>query len=176
MLASSYISLPKGLPKADPSVALPNVITFLAVVAGAISVLVIVLAGVQIVISSGEPSKIQKARSAILYACVGLAISISATSLASIIPDLAQKATEISQNNPNDGIVIAVINVASSYIAWIGGAVAVIFMVYGAFKYSSSGGDSTKVTSARNTIVYSAVGLFIIVVSRTLIAMIISYI
>jgi len=47
-------------------------------VLAAISFLVIVIAGIQFVLSSGEPQKINTAKNAIIYAMVGLAIALSA--------------------------------------------------------------------------------------------------
>lgn len=42
------------------------------------------------------------------------------------------------------------------------GIVAVIMIVFGGFRYITSGGDSTKVGSAKNTIIYAIVGLVIV--------------
>jgi Type IV secretion system pilin len=47
-------------------------------VLAAISFLVIVIAGVQFILSSGEPQKINTAKNAIIYAMIGLVIALSA--------------------------------------------------------------------------------------------------
>lgn len=49
--------------------------------AGAIALLVIIIAGLQFVLSQGDPQKTAKARSAIIYAIIGLAISILSFSI-----------------------------------------------------------------------------------------------
>ena len=41
------------------------------------------------------------------------------------------------------------------------GALSLIFVVIGGFKYTLSGGDSNQVNSAKNTILYALVGLAI---------------
>lgn len=41
------------------------------------------------------------------------------------------------------------------------GALAVVMIIYGGFKYVTSGGESSAVTSAKNTILYAVVGLVI---------------
>ena len=41
------------------------------------------------------------------------------------------------------------------------GAVSVIMIVVGGIKYTTSGGDSAQVTSAKNTIMYAVVGLIV---------------
>jgi hypothetical protein len=54
-------------------------------VLAAISFLVIVIAGVQFILSSGEPQKINTARNAIIYAAVGLAVSLLAMVIVSFV-------------------------------------------------------------------------------------------
>lgn len=44
---------------------------------------------------------------------------------------------------------------------YIIGAVAVVMIIYGGFKYITSSGDSSAVTSAKNTILYAVVGLVV---------------
>lgn len=41
------------------------------------------------------------------------------------------------------------------------GALAVLMLIFGGFKYVISGGDSAKVTSAKNTILYAIVGIIV---------------
>lgn len=41
------------------------------------------------------------------------------------------------------------------------GAVSVIMIIFGGFKYVTSGGDSSGVTSAKNTILYAVIGLVV---------------
>lgn len=55
------------------------------VIAAVISFLVIVIAGFQFIISSGEPEKIAKARRTILYALVGLIVSLSSAAIVSFV-------------------------------------------------------------------------------------------
>ena len=46
------------------------------------------------------------------------------------------------------------------------GIIAVIMMIYGGFRYITSGGDSGNVTSAKNTILYAIVGLIIVALAQ----------
>lgn len=43
------------------------------------------------------------------------------------------------------------------------GAVAVVMLVYGGFRYATSAGDTSAVSSAKNTILYAVVGIVIAV-------------
>lgn len=48
------------------------------------------------------------------------------------------------------------------------GIVAVIMIIVGGFNFITSGGDSSKVTSARNTIIYAIIGLVIVVFAQVI--------
>lgn len=61
-----------------------------------------------------------------------------------------------------------------SVLSWIMGVVAVIMIIIGSFKYITSGGDSGKVASAKNTIIYALVGLAIATLSQVLVRFVLS--
>ena len=72
--------------------------------------------------------------------------------------------------NSEDGktlpqIVAFIINVFS----WIIGAVSVIMIIYGGFRYITSGGDSNGVTAAKNTILYAIIGLVIVALAQIIV-------
>jgi hypothetical protein len=54
-------------------------------------------------------------------------------------------------------------------ISWIVGIVSIIMVIFGGFRYVTSGGDSAATASARNTIIYALVGLVIAVLAQTLV-------
>lgn len=58
--------------------------TVLATV-GVISVVVIIISGIMITTSAGDPGKVKKARSAIVYAIVGLVISLLAFAIVNFV-------------------------------------------------------------------------------------------
>jgi hypothetical protein len=49
------------------------------------------------------------------------------------------------------------------------GAVAVVMIVIGGMKYTTSNGDSAAITSAKNTILYSVVGLVIAIMAYAIV-------
>ena len=55
------------------------------------------------------------------------------------------------------GIITTIANV----LLFIAGALAVIMIIYGGLRYTTSAGNSASVTSAKNTILYAIVGLII---------------
>jgi len=58
-----------------------------------------------------------------------------------------------------------VVNVFS----FIVGAVAVIMIIYGGFRYVTSGGESGAVGNAKNTLVYAIVGLVIVALAQLIV-------
>lgn len=49
------------------------------------------------------------------------------------------------------------------------GAVAVIMIIYGGFRYITSGGDSGNVGNAKNTLIYAIVGLIIVALAQIIV-------
>ena len=66
-----------------------------------------------------------------------------------------------STSNVNN-IIHNVVN----FFSVIVGVVAVIMIIYGGFRYITSGGDSGNVGSAKNTIIYAVVGLVIVAIAQ----------
>ena len=59
-------------------------------------------------------------------------------------------------------------------ILYIVGVVAVIMLIIGGIKYVVSGGDSKKVTDAKNTVLYAIIGLVIAVFAYAIVNFVIS--
>ncbi len=53
--------------------------------------------------------------------------------------------------------------------SYIVGVVAVIMVIFGGFKYITSGGDSNSVSGAKNTLIYAIVGLIIVALAQFLV-------
>lgn len=49
------------------------------------------------------------------------------------------------------------------------GLIAVVMMVTAGLRFVTSGGDATKVTSARNTLLYGAVGIIVVALSEVIV-------
>jgi hypothetical protein len=80
----------------------------------------------------------------------------------------ASEACMVSGANPitgNDGTIAKV----TRLLSYITGIAAIILIMIGGIMYALSGGDSGKVSSAKNTIIYAAIGLFIVIISQAII-------
>ena len=81
--------------------------------------------------------------------------------------DAATSGTDLANKriDGNRGVVSTVVNI----LLWAVGAVAVIMIVWGGFRYITSAGDTGKLTAARNTIVYSVVGLIVAILAYAIV-------
>ncbi len=61
-----------------------------------------------------------------------------------------------------------------SLLSWGIGVIAVFMIIVGGFKYITSGGDSTGVTAAKNTILYAIIGLIIVALAQVIVRFILS--
>lgn len=64
-----------------------------------------------------------------------------------------------------DSLIGTVVNT----LLFIIGAVAVIMLIFGGFRYVTSGGDSNAVTSAKNTILYAIIGIIVAVLAYAIV-------
>jgi cytochrome bd-type quinol oxidase subunit 2 len=63
----------------------------------------------------------------------------------------------------------ALLTDAVNIFSLVVGIVAVIMIIVGGFKYITSGGESSKVSSAQSTILYAIVGLVIVVLAQVIV-------
>jgi hypothetical protein len=64
-----------------------------------------------------------------------------------------------------NGLLKKIVNVISAVV----GVVAVIMIVVGGFKYITSGGESSNVSGAKNTIIYAIIGLVIVALAQVIV-------
>jgi hypothetical protein len=68
---------------------------------------------------------------------------------------------QLCNNGADSAKADTVIKSISNILIYILGAVAVIMVIYGGFRFVTSGGDEKAVTSARNTILYAVIGIVV---------------
>jgi hypothetical protein len=77
-----------------------------------------------------------------------------------------------TSNDPIGGTNGALAHI-TRIIAYLAGAAAVIILILSGIRYATSGGDATKVASAKGTAFNAIIGLLIIVVAQALIVFVI---
>lgn len=74
--------------------------------------------------------------------------------------------TGTADTGANGNSVGALARKIVNFMSILVGVVAVIMIIVGGFKYITSGGDSNKISSAKNTIIYALIGLIIVALSQ----------
>lgn len=103
---------------------------------------------------------------------IGLSLFVfaSGTGLADAITDGVNATCPggVCPTNP-DGSIDSLVRTIIDVFSWIVGVVSVIMIIYGGFRYVTSGGDSGKVSSAKNTILYAIIGLIIVALAQVIV-------
>jgi hypothetical protein len=102
---------------------------------------------------------------AIVSACSGTASSIQAGANGALGSSTGVDCSSAGSTSDVGSIAKNVVNVFS----FIVGAVAVIMIIYGGFRYVTSGGESGAVGNAKNTLVYAIVGLVIVALAQLIV-------
>lgn len=147
-----------------------NILTDLSVIAAYLVLGYVIYGGYLYMFSSGDPTKAAIGKKTLTQAFIGLAITISAFTIFSAIRiALVGNSALGFSNNAEAGSMV------TNLIQWVigmGGVVAVIFVVVGAFSYMTANGDPTKLQKAKTTILYAIIGLVIVALAEVLVAFI----
>lgn len=125
-----------------------------------------------------------------LQVWIAVALVLFMTTLGFAVPALAQSAQDQINNglcagsnlqftdNPGqctvsgqdatsqiNSIVHTIVNLLSAIV----GIIAVIMIIVGGFRYITSGGNDTSVTSAKNTILYAIIGLVVVALAQIIV-------
>ena len=97
--------------------------------------------------------------------------------MASTTPNPAQAGAEAARGNGmpselvgTDGVFTKITNT----VLYAVGIISVVMLIFGGLRYVISGGDSKKVTDAKNTIMYALIGLIISILAYAIVNFVIS--
>lgn len=156
-----------------------NIVTGIFVAA---VILVIVISGVQMSASAGNPEVIKSAKGNILKAVTGIVLLISFRAIFSIFgiydTGFTPPVTLFSNiNTPETLADIGSINVlianAIAIATFFAGLVSVIFTIVGGVRYITSAGQPEAIKSAKNTITYALVGLVVAIMAYGIVSFVI---
>lgn len=114
-----------------------------------------------------------------LVAMVGMSGIVAVPSLAactdptSCMKDGLNAAGGSTAKNKSVGSLIKSIVNALLYVL---GAIAVLMIVIGGIKYTTSQGDTNAVSSAKNTIMYAVIGLIVAILAYAIVNFVITYV
>lgn len=143
-----------------------NVIQIGLLVAAYIAFFFIVYGGFLFLTGGSNPSQIEKGRKSIFNAVIGLVIALGAVAITNFIFGIVTTTESIGDI---EGIAVMtdaelvrnVLNIAF----FAAGTVAVIVIVIAGLMYTTSSGDTGKVTKAKNMLTFSVAGLVIIILA-----------
>jgi hypothetical protein len=67
------------------------------------------------------------------------------------------------------GGVGTLIDEVITVFSWLVGGISVIMIIYGGFRYVTSGGNDSSVSGAKNTIIYALIGLVIVALAQVIV-------
>lgn len=155
-----------------------NVAVDLTVLAAYLVVGYVIYGGYLYMMSSGDPSKIATGKKTLVQAFIGLGIVLLANVIINTIRialggiNLSNKNCAIEACANVDDMVIGAIN----WVVAVAGTVALIFVFIGGISYMTSAGDPAKIKKAKDTILYSIIGLIIVALAFTITAFVASII
>ena len=79
-----------------------------------------------------------------------------------------------TSTNSDENKLAATVSTLINLFSLAVGAVSVIMIIFGGFKYMTSGGSDDKTKDAKNTILYALVGLVIVVLAQTIVKFVFS--
>ena len=85
-------------------------------------------------------------------------------------PLLAFAQPPLTEYGSDYGAITKITDNIGSWMLGILIAVAVIFVIYAAFLYLTSGGDEGKVTTAKNYIIYAIIAVIVGILAKTIIS------
>jgi len=80
--------------------------------------------------------------------------------------------TEQYANESADNIVVNIVLGFSFFLIYVGGAVAVLFIIFGGYKMVSANGDDSSYKAGRAMVVNSVIGLILIIISVTIVRLV----
>lgn len=154
-----------------------NVIEIGLQLVGYVASFLILFGGFKFLTSSGDSSAVEESRKTIANASIGLIISIASIAIVNLIIGITNGTNDIAKLG-DENIDIpklaanTVLQNGLNIFYYIVGSLAVIMIIKAGFSYITSGGDSAAVTKAKNTILYSVIGLIVVIIAFSITAFI----
>ncbi len=137
-----------------------NIVEIMMVITAYIALFFILYGGFLFIANNGSSETVQKGSRTVLNAVIGLAISLGAVAILNFV-------FSAFVNNKNaEGIVTTsgndILAAGLSTAYFIAGTVAVIVIIVAGITYATSAGESSKITKAKNQILYAVIGLVLV--------------
>jgi cytochrome bd-type quinol oxidase subunit 2 len=146
-----------------------NIIQWALAFVSAIAAIFIVVNGYQYIFSAGNPEKIEKAKMGVTWSIGGFILAVSSYAIVLLLARALKynNIDAITNRHPNGtpADVGGVLDSLANILFIFGGAVAVLFIVLGGYRYITSQGERDAVESAKKTLTYAVIGLILVFAS-----------
>lgn len=149
-----------------------NVAVDIAIIATYLIIGYVIYGGYLYTFSGGDPSKVATGKKTLTQAFIGLAITMCASVIMGAIR-IALVGGSGDMSNCVSASCVKPDEMVANLVGWvtgIAGIVSAVFLVYGAIQYITSAGDPGKLKKAKETILYSLIGLAIVALATVIIA------
>ncbi|MBR3322792.1 hypothetical protein IKG13_01905 [Candidatus Saccharibacteria bacterium] len=145
-----------------------NVVSMVLGIMGYLAIGFVIYGGIQYMIGQGDPNKVAKGKRTITNSVIGLIIVMSASIISGVIADIVSGARDSGENGSN-----FFLEIFNKVFIW-SGVVAVIMIVYGGIQYITSTGNPQGITKAKTTILYSVIGLLVVLFASAIVNVVVS--
>ena len=139
------------IPKVDAGHAtVGTIFNALYAITGLLAIIFIMLGAFRYAAAGGDPSSITKAKNSILYAVIGLVVTLLAFAITNLLLGSIKVDT---WQHLRDSVV--------NTLLFAVGAVAVIMIIFGGFRYVTANGNAQSITGAKTTIIGAIIGIIV---------------
>lgn len=131
--------------------------------AAAISVVSIVINAYGYITSGGNPERIEKAKSGLLWSILGFVLIVSSFGVVQLLQEVLKSKQTVNGFRPPDASTSAQ-NTISQIIEMLlifAASIALIYLIIGGYRYITAQGDRDTSEKAKKTVVYAVIGLVV---------------
>lgn len=139
-----------------------NVVSMIMGIVGYLAIGLVMWGGIQYMIAHGDPVKLAKGKKTITNAVVGLALVMTASIISGTVAGIV---SGVSGSTNGKEFFQGIFN---KVFLW-SGIIAVIMIIYGGIQYVTSVGNPQATSKAKSTIIYSVVGLLIVIFAAAIV-------
>ena len=139
-----------------------NVVSMIMGIVGYLAIGLVMWGGIQYMIAHGDPVKLAKGKKTITNAVIGLALVMTASIISGTVAGIV---SGVSGSTNGKEFFQGIFN---KVFLW-SGIIAVIMIIYGGIQYVTSVGNPQATSKAKSTVIYSVVGLLIVIFAAAIV-------
>ncbi len=141
-----------------------NLASDIMAIVGYLAIIMVIWGGYMYMMAKGDPGTTAKGKKTITNALIGIAICMLASTVTAAFSDMMSK-EDFTKTN----IFLTAIN---HLLVWAG-IISVIMVIFGGIQYVTSNGNPTQAQKARQTIMYSVIGLGVVIFSAAIVNLVV---